>query len=345
MNTLTITFFFLALFVASVRSFLPIRTSSVVLSPTNWKSDTNTRLKLLPPILSESSSFNVAISDDLVDVLKYVIIVASFGGGLIPAAIAGNKAMFETLAGTRRGGEEEVPEDYDPKTNFDPTMMDTKNRAYVESSGASGPELPGSALLFPNERIPLVDVIAIIGRIQNVDSLADWANLPSTTWERVSTTNPPMWLPRATFKVNMRKAKFQSWPVDPKTGEPVGGEELKRAEEKRISKTGALIGDAALDAVWDTWAWGASVTTPDKVDATLKNYHSTADTFKLGDFTSAAIRGRSITGLSAVTFIAIQVIVYGALFVAPALRQYANIDIGFGEIGYCDPETCFRIFS
>ena len=52
----------------------------------------------------------------------------------------------------------------------------------------------------------------------------------------------------------MRKAKWIGWPVDPKTGEPIGGEELKKAEEKRISQKGALIGDAALDAVWDTWA-------------------------------------------------------------------------------------------
>mmetsp|Transcript_19634 Transcript_19634/g.29129 ORF Transcript_19634/g.29129 Transcript_19634/m.29129 type:complete len:342 (-) Transcript_19634:105-1130(-) len=329
-------------FASSVRSFAPVRAPRL---PTSWQSTSNTQLKLLPPIISESSSFNVAISDDMVDILKYVIIIASFGGGLIPAAIAGNQAMFETLAGKRRGGEEEIPEDYNPKTNFDPTMLDTKNRAYVESSGAPGPELPGSALLFPNERIPLVDIVAIMGRIQDFNSLADWTNLPSATWAKASATKPPMWLPRATFKVNMRKAKFLSWPVDPKTGEPIGGEDLKRAEEKRIRKTGALIGDAALDAVWDTWAWGASVTTPDKVDATLKAYHSTVDTFEVGDFVSAAIRGRSITGLSALTFVAIQVIAYGTLFVGPALRQYANIDIGFGEIGFCDPETCFRVFS
>jgi len=48
--------------------------------------------------------------------------------------------------------------------------------------------------------------------------------------------------------VNVRKEKWLGRPIDLTTGEPVGGEELKRAEESRISKTGAAIGDAALDA-------------------------------------------------------------------------------------------------
>jgi len=63
-----------------------------------------------------------------------------------------------------------------------------------------------------------------------------------------------MWLPRKAFKVQVRKNRFLGWPNDPKTGQPVGGEELKRAEEKRISKQDALIGDAALDAVFDSWS-------------------------------------------------------------------------------------------
>jgi hypothetical protein len=47
----------------------------------------------------------------------------------------------------------------------------------------------------------------------------------------------------------------------------------------------------------------------------------------------AAIRGRSATGLAALTFILIQVTAYGTLFVAPALRFFFDIDIGFGTLG------------
>jgi len=71
----------------------------------------------------------------------------------------------------------------------------------------SGPELPFSSLLFAAEKIPLVDIIAILGRIDGVNSIADWKNLPSTKMPNVSTTDPPKWLPRKAFKVNIRKAK------------------------------------------------------------------------------------------------------------------------------------------
>ena len=100
-------------------------------------------------------------------------------------------------------------------------------------------------------------MIAICGRISDINSVAKWGDLPSTKLPNLSNKDkPPMWLPRATFKSNVRAAKFQSWPVDPDTGLPIGGEDLKKAEEGRIKKNGALIGDAALDAVFDTWAWG-----------------------------------------------------------------------------------------
>jgi hypothetical protein len=198
--------------------------------------------------------------------------------------------------------------------------------------------------LFANEDIPLVDVIAVLGRIENVNSVADWRNLPSTRLENVS-ANPPMWLPRGAFKVNMRKAKWLGWPTDPKTGEPVGGEELKRAEEGRISKTGASIGDAALDAVWDTWAWGASIATPDKVDRLLKGYRPNGEVLDVNKFVNSAVAGRSVTALAALTFIVIQLVVYTSLFIAPFLRVFCDIDIGVGELGTCDPEKCVRLFQ
>ena len=83
---------------------------------------------------------------DVGELAKSAGIVLLFGGGLIPAAIAANKAMIGTLSGNRAGGDDRLN--------------------YVADSGASGPALPGQALLFASEKIPLVDIIAIMGRIQ-----------------------------------------------------------------------------------------------------------------------------------------------------------------------------------
>jgi len=145
-----------------------------------------------------------------------------------------------------------------------------------------------------------------------------------------------MWLPRRAFKVAIRKNKFLGWPNDPKTGEPVGGQALKEEYLTAVSKKDVLIPDVALDAVFDSWAWGASIATPDKVQKTLsiiKNGGGRSNVVDLGAFTGAAIRGRSATGFAALTFILIQVTAYGALFVAPALRFFFDIDIGFGTLG------------
>ncbi len=202
-----------------------------------------------------------AVGDDNKDygeVFKTVAIALTLGGGLIPALITANSQMIKTLSG-RKGDEPEKESDLDPNNTFDPTIADMKTNAkyrqYVTDSGASGPEIPNKAFLFAADRIPVADVVAVLGRIQSVESIADWRNLPSTRRGEVVGSSPPMWLPRKAFKVNIRKAPWIGWPTDPKTGLPVGGEELKRAEEKRVSKKDAVIGDAALDAVFDSWAW------------------------------------------------------------------------------------------
>jgi len=104
-----------------------------------------------------------------------------------------------------------------------------------------------------------------------------------------------MWLPRSTFKTNLRKAKFITWPVD-STGSKVGGESLYQAEIKRVSSKNCEIPDAALDAVFDTWAWGASIATPDKVEVFLNRWRSTSTTFDLSVFQRDAVAGRSVTG-------------------------------------------------
>jgi len=273
----------------------------------------------------------------MAEVVKGVGIPLLFGGGLIPAAVLANKSMAGTLM-KKRPEKPNLTEE-EKKTYLDPTFGVAD---YVEDSGATGQDLPGSALLFPPERIPLSDIVAIVGRIGDVDSVADWSDLPSTKLPKVSQTKPPMWLPRATFKANIRKAKFLGWPVDGK-GRPIGGEELEAAEEGRISKQGALIGDAALDAVFDTWAGGANIATPDKVAKQLASWRPDTGSFNLAGFTAAAVSGRALIGIAALTFVVIQVVAYGTLFIAPALRVFAGIDIGMGEMGQCDG-TCTTLF-
>ena len=143
--------------------------------------------------------------------------------------------------------------------------------------------MPFSFLLLQSDDVLLTDVIAIIGRLtDDVHSVANWKNLPSAKLEYA--ISPILWLPRATFKQNIRKAKFRGWPKDPKTGKPVGGEALRDAEKARISKSNAIIPDAVLDTVFDSWDWGASISTPDKVDGQLKSWRRDRDSFDLNNF-------------------------------------------------------------
>ena len=198
---------------------------------------------------------------------KNIVICLAFGGGLIPAAIAANKSMMSTIMGTKGEAEVSKSSTTNSLTSLDPTSADN---VYVRTSVASGPTLSVSPLLFSGD-VKLVDVVAVVGRITDVDSVADWSNLPSTRVPDLAVPDkPPMWLPRATFKTNLRKAKFV-WPVDA-DGVPVGGQELYDAENERISARNAQISDNALDAVFDTWAWGASIGTPDKVEAELNKW-------------------------------------------------------------------------
>eukprot|EP00592_Proboscia_alata_P007396 CAMPEP_0194357260 /NCGR_PEP_ID=MMETSP0174-20130528/4766_1 /TAXON_ID=216777 /ORGANISM="Proboscia alata, Strain PI-D3" /LENGTH=352 /DNA_ID=CAMNT_0039127199 /DNA_START=260 /DNA_END=1318 /DNA_ORIENTATION=- len=253
------------------------------------------------------------------EIVKNLVIFTWLFGGLIPALISANKSMMGTLSGKRRGGE-------------DSTDKSLSINNYIESSGATGPTLPQSALMFPSEDIPLVDVIAVVGRLNDASGVCDWENLPSTKYVpskkytpaggidlRTADGNPIMWLPRAIFKENVRNSKFLGWPTDGRTGEPVGGSELEQLEKGRISKKGALIGDAALDAVFDSWANGASVATKDKVSKQLSSWRDSGKTFDLQSFTTAAIIGRAYTGAAAVTFIAIQLLALKTLILGPIL--------------------------
>jgi len=71
------------------------------------------------------------------------------------------------------------------------------------------------------------------------------------------------------------------------------------------------------------------------VETTLALYRKGKD-LDLKEFVSAASRGRAVTGVGALTFVVIQVVAFSSFLIAPALRQFANIDIGFGQLGSCD---------
>jgi len=308
-------------------SLFAVGEAFVALSGSRAAPTSTTKTMMIDPatITTAASDFEA----DYGDIAQSALIVLTLGGGLIPSLFAANSGMMKALSG-RKGyipeGEEPGPgvetfENFDPNNTFDPTMGDAKNikfREYVIDSGATGPELPNRQFLFAADPIPIADIVAVLGRIENKDSLTNWRDLPSTKRGTVTPGyDPPMWLPRAAFKVQIRKNRFLGWPNDPKTGLPVGGEELKRAEEKRIAKNGALIGDAALDAVFDSWSGGASVATPDKVEALLNKIKLTKTEFDLDAFAGAAVLGRANTAFAALTFVIIQVIAFGALFAGP----------------------------
>jgi hypothetical protein len=131
---------------------------------------------------------------DYGEAVKTVVIALPLGGGLVRALIGANKAMVKTLAGEKDAQEEEDPKNIKPGESFDPTLMETRYRRYVEDSGASGPSFPFNSVLLASQRTPLADIVAILGRIGDVNALADRSNLPSTKMPNVSLTEPPMWL-------------------------------------------------------------------------------------------------------------------------------------------------------
>eukprot|EP00555_Chaetoceros_dichaeta_P014154 CAMPEP_0198252700 /NCGR_PEP_ID=MMETSP1447-20131203/3183_1 /TAXON_ID=420782 /ORGANISM="Chaetoceros dichaeta, Strain CCMP1751" /LENGTH=219 /DNA_ID=CAMNT_0043938055 /DNA_START=70 /DNA_END=726 /DNA_ORIENTATION=+ len=195
-------------------AFAPQSGSSSSITFSSPPPQTPTRMMMVPPledlsnILQSSGTDNdfLARTSNLLlsemtsekqgAIAKGAIISLLFGGGLIPSAIDANKSLIGTLRGKRRGGEDMSVSDYIPTSN------------------AAGPPLPNSFLLFPSEEIPLVDILAILGRIEDVNSIADWRNLDTAKMVGVDNVNPPMWLPRGDFKKNVRSAKWRGWPKD-----------------------------------------------------------------------------------------------------------------------------------
>lgn len=95
-------------------------------------------LSAMPGLEDFASSVLVAEDKDYGEIYKTAGIVLVLGGGLIPATISANQAMFKTLGGRKDAVEEVDPSTIKPGESFDPTIMETKYRKYVEDSGAEG---------------------------------------------------------------------------------------------------------------------------------------------------------------------------------------------------------------
>jgi hypothetical protein len=74
---------------------------------------------------------------------------------------------------------------------------------------------------------------------------------------------------------------------------------------------------------------GASVATPDKVENLLSKIKPTpgSNEVDLNAFVGAAVLGRANTAFAALTFVVIQVVVFGFLFVRPLVEAVTGIDI------------------
>lgn len=98
-----------------------------------------TQIAALPdPDAIQHLSTMLVSEKDYGEVFKTAAIVATLGGGLIPATISANSAMFRTLSGKKDASSEEDIEKKNPGESFDPTIGETKYRRYVEDSGAEG---------------------------------------------------------------------------------------------------------------------------------------------------------------------------------------------------------------
>ena len=95
-------------------------------------------LSVIPGVEELTSSVLIAEDKDYGELFKTAAIVIILGGGLIPATISANSAMMKTLSGRKDAAAEVDPSSIKPGESFDPTIMETKYRKYVEDSGAKG---------------------------------------------------------------------------------------------------------------------------------------------------------------------------------------------------------------
>lgn len=72
---------------------------------------------------------------------------------------------------------------------------------------------------------------------------------------------------------------------------------------------------------------GASIATPDKVEAALKKFKPGRTEVDLDAFVQAAVMGRANTAIAAATFVLIQILVFGSLFLQPLVKSFTGNDI------------------
>ena len=285
-------------------------TTTPALNRVGVRAASSLSLSMLDPTHLFLASYDTPLPDKLKEASKILVIFAAFGGGLIPACIAVNRSIIATLSGGK------IRELIDEQNNViseggtqDKTLdvvSSIKGQQFVETQ-TTGEKI------FPFTDARVSDVETILKIIQDVDSFAKWKDLPSTKVPNlVNPDSPPMWLPRATFKANMRK----------KLG-------------KKVTSP-----DSALDAVFDSVTGGAGVMTFDKASSWIKN----TDSGSFSAFKLQFLLSKSSTMVAIITFVTLQVTAFGVLFIAPFLREFLNVDVGWGVIGTCAAEGCQTLF-
>jgi hypothetical protein len=129
----------------------------------------------------ETTTDIILADKDYGEAVKTVVIALTLGGGLIPALIGANKAMVKILAGEKDSEKEEDPKNIKPGESFDPSYIyGNKVSQIYRGLGRYWTELSLCLRAVCIRTHPLADIVAILGRIGDVNTLADWRKLPST---------------------------------------------------------------------------------------------------------------------------------------------------------------------
>ena len=243
--------------------------------------------------------------------------------------------------------------------------MSSRCDSSVESCG-EGPVLPSSALLAYGQPLTLLDIVAVVGRIESMKDLRFPADVARENGESRTLRGMQTWHNRTSFKEVLRKASWKNWPIDAATGEPCGGLELAErfvpimARSISPSSFASAIDsgndstceawplpDVVMDAFFDACTGGSSgdVATPEDVAANLIRWrpatteppplsskqikmHQTSVRFDIAAFERAVIAARVKFLGAALFLVAFQVFLYNAVVIKPVLRDF----FGIGDI-------------
>jgi len=253
--------------------------------------------------------------EKLPSLAKSGLIVLAFGGGLIPALLGVNGSIGKLLSGDRT--KQEIEDMNKRMAESDGEKLDSlddidliRGQVYIEDDVGKDEETFGQPLI----KVRKSDVTKILAVLNSIDDFTDWGNLPSTKVPNLEVpTDPPMWLPRATFKASVR------------------------------SRIKGEVPDRPLDVIFDSISSGAGVITRSKADAWLSDMNE-ADN-KLRKLNEKYVGSKAITVTAILLFAVLQISAFGTLFVAPILREFFNIDIGFGgSLGTCAETGCSTLF-